>query len=361
MRAVEFKRVFFSVFGGLGLTAAMSVSAADPLKVGFVYTGPVGDHGWTYQHDQGRKGLEQALGDKVKTMYVENVADGADSERVVRNMAQGGYDLIFGTSFGYMNSMASVSRQFPDVTFEHATGYKRSDNLGTYLSGSYEGRYVAGYLAAKMTKSNIVGYVASFPIPEVIRDINAIQLALNKYNPGAVVKVVWISTWFDPGKESDAANVLIDQGADVIFQHTASPAPIQAAQRRGVYSVGYASDMGRFGPDSVITSIEYNWEPFYVHTAQAVLDGEWVSDDYWGGLADDALKMPMSSIVPEAYQNEAQEIIASIKDGSFHPFDGPVLDQKGEIRVPAGVSANKTDLASMDYYVQGIAAEFPQR
>ena len=226
MNMPGFRKVLAGLLSGIGLAAAITAYADEPLKVGFVYTGPIGDHGWTYQHEQGRKALEQALGEKVQTTYVENVADGADSERVIRNMAKSGYDLIFGTSFGYMNPMANVAKQFPKTAFEHATGYKRSTNLGTYLSTSYEGRYVAGYLAAKMTKSKTVGYVASFPIPEVIRDINAIQVALNKYNPGAVVKVVWLNTWFDPGKESDATNTLIDQGADVIFQHTASPAPI---------------------------------------------------------------------------------------------------------------------------------------
>ena len=297
-----FRKVLAGLLSGIGLAAAITAYADEPLKVGFVYTGPIGDHGWTYQHEQGRKALEQALGEKVQTTYVENVADGADSERVIRNMAKSGYDLIFGTSFGYMNPMANVAKQFPKTAFEHATGYKRSTNLGTYLSTSYEGRYVAGYLAAKMTKSKTVGYVASFPIPEVIRDINAIQVALNKYNPGAVVKVVWLNTWFDPGKETDATNTLIDQGADVIFQHTASPAPIQAAERRGVYSVGYASNMASFGPKSVITSIEYNWAPFYIRTTESVLNGTWKSADYWGGLADDALTMPISDIVPAEFK-----------------------------------------------------------
>ena len=280
---------------------------------------------------------------------------------MIRNMAKSGYDLIFGTSFGYMNPMANVAKQFPKTAFEHATGYKRSTNLGTYLSTSYEGRYVAGYLAAKMTKSKTVGYVASFPIPEVIRDINAIQVALNKYNPGAVVKVVWLNTWFDPGKESDATNTLIDQGADVIFQHTASPAPIQAAERRGVYSVGYASNMASFGPKSVITSIEYNWAPFYIRTTESVLNGTWKSADYWGGLADDALTMPISDIVPAEFKAEAQQIIASIKSGTFHPFDGPVADQSGKVRIAPGATASNADLAGMDYYVQGIAAEFPKQ
>lgn len=359
MKTLALKKWLLGMVTGMGLTAAFASYAADPLKVGFVYTGPVGDHGWTYQHEQARLLLEQTLGNKIQTTFVENVADGADSERVIRNMAKSGYDLIFGTSFGYMNPMASVAKQFPKVTFEHATGYKRGKNLGTYLSTSYEGRYVAGYLAAKMTKTKTIGYVASFPIPEVLRDINAVQLALNKYNPGAQVKVIWLNAWFDPGKEADATNALIDQGADVIFQHTASPAPIQTAERRGVFAVGYASDMAKFGPHSVLTSIVYDWAPFYIRTTQSVLDGTWKEADYWGGLSDDALHMPVSDLVPAAYKAEAQAIIASIKTGAFHPFNGPLLDQTGQVRIAEGVKASNADLASMNFYVQGITADLP--
>ena len=211
------------LYAAIGLGISLSASAADPLKVGFVYIGPIGDHGWTYQHEQGRKALAEKLGNQITTNYVENVAEGADAERVIRNMAKDKYDLIFTTSFGYMNPTVKVAKQFPQVTFEHATGYKQDKNLGTYLARTYEGRYVGGFLAAKMTRTKKIGYVASFPIPEVIRDINAIQLALNKYNPGTEIKVVWVNSWFDPGKEADAANALIDQGVDVVFQHTDSP------------------------------------------------------------------------------------------------------------------------------------------
>lgn len=227
------KHLLRSLAAAVGFATVLGASA-DPLKVGFVYLGSIGDHGWTYQHEQGRKQLQEQLGEQVQTTYVENVPESGDAERVIRNLAKGGYDLVFATSFGYMNPTAKVARQFPQVTFEHATGYKQDRNLGTYMARTYEGRYVGGFLAAKMTRSRKIGYIASFPIPEVIRDINAIQLALDKYNPGSEVKVVWVNTWFDPGKEADAANALIDQGVDVIFQHTDSPAPIQAAQRRGV-------------------------------------------------------------------------------------------------------------------------------
>lgn len=341
-------------------TASLTAAADTPLKVGFVYIGPIGDHGWTYQHDQGRKALEAQLGDKVETTYVESVPEGADAERVIRNLASSGHKLIYTTSFGYMNPTAKVAKMFPDVTFEHATGYKRDKNLGTYLARSYEARYVGGFLAAKMTKSKVVGYVASFPIPEVLRDINAIQLALNKYNPGAEVKVMWINTWFDPGKEADAANALIDQGADVIFQHTDSPAPAQTAERRGVYAVGYASDMLQFAPNAILTSVVNNWAPYYISTTQSVLDGTWQPRDYWGGMAEDVVQTPLSDNVPAAVKAEAETIIASIRSGEFHPFTGPIKDQTGQVRIPEGSVASDADLAGMDFYVEGIQSELPK-
>jgi basic membrane protein A len=354
------KPLLRTLVAALGFGAMLGASAADPLKVGFVYIGPIGDHGWTYQHEQGRQALIAQLGDQVETSYVENVPEGADAERVIRNMAKGGYDLIFTTSFGYMNPTLKVAKQFPKTTFEHATGYKQDKNLATYLSRSYEGRYVGGFLAAKMTKTKKVGYIASFPIPEVIRDINAIQLALDKYNPGTEIKVVWVNTWFDPGKESDAANALIDQGVDVIFQHTDSPAPIQTAERRGVHAVGYASDMAHFGPKAVLTSIVNDWGPHYVKSTQAVLDGNWQSQDFWGGLAEDTIDLPISDLVPANVKAEAEQIIANIRSGEFHPFTGPIKDQSGVEKIPAGVVATNAELASMNYYVENLKAELPK-
>ena len=338
------KPLLRTLVAALGFGAMLSASAADPLKVGFVYIGPIGDHGWTYQHEQGRQMLIKEMGDKVTTSFVENVPEGADAERVIRNMAKGGFDLIFTTSFGYMNPTIKVAKQFPKVTFEHATGYKQDKNVGTYLSRSYEGRYVGGFLAAKMTKTKKVGYVASFPIPEVIRDINAIQLALDKYNPGTEIKVVWVNTWFDPGKESDAANALIDQGVDVMFQHTDSPAPIQTAERRGIYSVGYASDMAHFGPKAVLTSIVNDWGPHYVKSTQA----------------EDTIELPISDLVPADVKSEAEQIIADIRSGKFHPFTGPIKDQSGAVRIAEGVSATNAELASMNYYVENVKAEMPK-
>ncbi|MDE1165729.1 MAG: BMP family ABC transporter substrate-binding protein [Pseudomonas sp.] len=360
MQKRPLKKLFGALAIAVGLASSLAASAADPLKVGFVYIGPIGDHGWTYQHEQGRKALVEKMGDKITTSYVENVPEGADAERVIRNMAKDKYDLIFTTSFGYMNPTVKVAKQFPNVIFEHSTGYKQEKNLGTYLARTYEGRYVGGFLAAKMTKTKKVGYVASFPIPEVIRDINAIQLALNKYNPGTEMKVVWVNSWFDPGKEADAANALIDQGADVIFQHTDSPAPIQTAERRGVYAVGYASDMAHFGPKAVLTSIVNNWAPHYIATTQAVLDHTWKSQDFWGGLADGTVELPISDVVPANVKAEAEQIIADIKSGAFHPFTGPIKDQKGDVKIPAGSTATNADLASMNYYVEGLTATIPQ-
>ncbi|VVP34124.1 BMP family ABC transporter substrate-binding protein [Pseudomonas fluorescens] len=348
------------LYAAIGLGISLSASAADPLKVGFVYIGPIGDHGWTYQHEQGRKALAEKLGTQITTNYVENVAEGADAERVIRNMAKDKYDLIFTTSFGYMNPTVKVAKQFPKVTFEHATGYKQDKNLGTYLARTYEGRYVGGFLAAKMTKTKKIGYVASFPIPEVIRDINAIQLALNKYNPGTEIKVVWVNSWFDPGKEADAANALIDQGVDVVFQHTDSPAPIQAAERRGVYAVGYASDMAHFGPKAVLTSIVNDWAPHYIQATQSVIDHTWKSQDYWGGLKEGTVELPISDLVPAPVKAEAEQLIADIKSGALQPFIGPIKDQAGVEKIPAGVSATNAELASMNYYVEGMKAEMPK-
>jgi basic membrane protein A len=354
------KKLMCAIAAVVGLSSSLMASAADPLKVGFVYIGPIGDHGWTYQHEQGRQAMAKALGDKVTTSFVENVPEGADAERVIRNMAKGGYDLVFTTSFGYMNPTLKVAKQFPKVTFEHATGYKQDKNMGTYLARTYEGRYVGGFLAAKMTKTRKIGYVASFPIPEVLRDINAIQLALNKYNPGTEIKVVWVNSWFDPGKEADAANALIDQGVDVVFQHTDSPAPIQAAERRGVYAVGYASDMAHFGPKAVLTSIVNNWGPHYIQATQAVIDGTWKSQDYWGGLKEGTVELPISDLVPADVKGEAQKIIADIESGAFHPFTGPIKDQTGAVKIPEGSIATNAELASMNYYVEGVKADLPK-
>ena len=274
----------------LALGLAGAAMAGDKLKVGFVYVGPVGDLGWTHQHDQGRQAVEAAFGDQVETSFVESVPEGADAERVLTQMALSGTKLIFTTSFGYMDSTIKVAKKFPDVKFEHATGYKQADNVSTYSARFYEGRTVIGHIAGKMTKTNTIGYIASFPIPEVVRGINAAYLAAKAVNPDVKFKVVWVFTWFDPGKEADAANALIEQGADVIMQHTDSPAAMTIAEEKGIYAFGQASDMLQFGPNARLTSIIDNWGPYYVQEVKAVLDGSWKSHATWDGIAPGMVK-----------------------------------------------------------------------
>ena len=356
------KRWFARTVGAvLTIAAATSVSAADKMKIGFVYVGPIGDHGWTYQHDQGRLKMEKHFAGKVETTYVENVSEGADAERVIRSLAASGNKIIFTTSFGYMNPTAKVAKKFPNVIFEHATGYKRGKNLSTYLSVTYEGRYISGFTAAKMSKTAKVGYIASFPIPEVIRDINAVMLGMQRVNPKAELKIVWVNTWFDPGKERQAANVLMDQGVDVIIQHTDSPAAMQAAEQRGRWAVGQASDMSHFGPKAHLLSVVNDWSNHYIKTVQAVMDGTWKPQDYWGGMKDDVIVIPgFNKSIPADVVTEAKQLIDGIKKGTFHPFTGPIKDQTGKVRVPAGKSMTNAELAAMNWYVQGIKGSIPK-
>ncbi len=359
MRKQQLKIILTFMLGLIGIYSG-KLYADEPFKVGFVYVGPIGDHGWSYQHDQSRIALEKHFGDKVKTTYVENVPEGADAERVIRNLAKSGNKVIFTTSFGFMNPTAKVAKQFPKTTFLHATGYKLAKNLGTYLSKTYEGRYVSGYVAAKVTKTNKIGYIASFPIPEVIRDINAVQLALNKYNPKAELKVVWLNTWFDPGKEADAANAMMDQGVDVILQHTDSPAALQAAERRGKYAVGQASDMTHFGPKAHLLSVVNNWSPYVIRTVEDVMAGKFKSEDLWGGMAEDMIVIPnYGPGVSADVQKGAEEIIAGIKTGAIHPFAGPIKNQAGELKVKSGEVLGKGDLAGMNWYVEGVTGTIP--
>jgi len=350
------------VVGGVAaLALTTGVQAADPLKVGFIYVGPVGDHGWSYEHDQARLAVEKEFGDKVKTTFVESVPEGADAERVITKLAKSGHDLIFTTSFGYMNSTLKVAKRFPKVKFEHATGFKRAKNLSTYSARFYEGRYVVGHLAGKLSKTNVLGYVASFPIPEVIRGINAVTLAARKINPKIQVKVVWVNSWFDPGKEADAAKALIDQGADVIFQHTDSPAPIQVAEQRGVWAVGQASDMASYGPKVHMTAIIDNWAPYYIARVKAVMDGTWKSTDTWGGIKSGMVKIgAFNKALPKDVVDLALSVEKGISDGSILPFAGPIKDQSGKIVVAAGKSADDGMLASMNFYVEGVVGSIPK-
>ncbi len=345
---------------GLGLAAGANVQAADPLKIGFVYVGPVGDHGWSYQHDQGRLALEKKFGDKVETTYVESVPEGADAERVIRNLAKSGNKLIFTTSFGFMNPTLKVAKTFKNVKFEHATGYKKSKNMGNYLSKTFEGRYVAGFVASKMTKTNKIGYIASFPIPEVIRDINTVQLALSKYNPDAELKIIWVNSWFDPGKEADAANAMMDQGVDVILQHTDSPAAMQAAERRGKFAVGQASDMSSFGPKAHLMSVVDDWAALYIRKTQEVMDGTWAPQDYWGGMAEKDIIIPKFTNMPAEVAAEAQQLVDDMSSDKFFAFTGPIKNQAGEVKIKAGERMPLSDLLSMNWYVEGVKGSIPK-
>ena len=346
------------------LLAPMMMSgagAAEKLKVGFVYVGPVGDHGWSYEHNQGRLAVQTAFGDVVKTTYVESVPEGADAERVITKLAKSGYKLIFTTSFGYMNPTLKVAKRMKKVKFEHATGFKRSKNVATYSARFYEGRYVVGHLAGKMTKSNTIGYVASFPIPEVIRGINAVTLAARKVNPKVQVKVIWVNSWYDPGKEADAAKTLIDQGADIIMQHTDSPAPVQVAEKRGVWSVGQASDMSNFGPKTHMTAIVDNWGPYYIARTKAALEGTWKSQDTWGGFNTGMVQMaPYNKRLPADVVALAKSIQLGIGNGKIHPFAGPIKDQSGKVVIAAGATADDGMLAGMNFYVEGVVGSIPK-
>ncbi|MBA3325555.1 MAG: BMP family ABC transporter substrate-binding protein [Rhodobacteraceae bacterium] len=349
------------LLGALGAAAALPLAprlgrAQDgPLKVAFVYIGPVGDFGWTYAHEQGRLMVEEHFGDAVETTYVENVAEGPDAERIIRQLAQEGNQLIFTTSFGYMNPTVRVAKQFPDVYFEHATGYQRADNLAIYNARFYEGRAVIGTMAAMMSETGTAGYIASFPIPEVVMGINAFQLAAAKVNPDFKTQVVWVSTWYDPAKEADAARALLDQGADIITQHTDSPAALQAAEERGAFAFGQATDMSQFAPKAHLTAIVDNWGPYYVQRVQAALDGTWESTDTWAGIADgEVVLSEFRENVPPEVADAARKVEAGIKDGSFSIFTGPIYDQAGELRVPEGETLADADLLSMDWYVQGV-------
>ncbi|PWE32099.1 BMP family ABC transporter substrate-binding protein [Maritimibacter sp. 55A14] len=345
----------------LSLGLAAPAAAQDPLKVGFVYVGPIGDFGWSYQHDQGRLAVEEEFGDNVETVYQESVPEGADAERVLTQMALSGTDLIFTTSFGYMDPTLNVAKKFPNVKFEHATGYKRAPNVSTYSGRFYEGRTVLGHIAGHMTKTNKIGYIASFPIPEVVRGINAAYLAAKAVNPDVKFSVVWVSTWFDPAKEADAANALIDQGADVLMQHTDSPAAMTIAEDKGIYAFGQASDMERFGPNAQLTAIVDNWNPYYIERVHAVLEGTWESQDSWHGLAEGMTQMaPLSDAIPDDVKASTQEIIDKLASGEMHSFEGPINRQDGSAWLAEGERAEDGTLLGMDFYVEGIEGSLPK-
>ena len=319
-------------------------SVANPhITVGFVYVGPIGDHGWTYMHDKGRLAIEEEFGAMVKTVYAENVKYGPDAERVIRQMAQEGVDIIFATSFGYMEQMLKVAKEFPDVYFEHATGYKTAPNMSVYSSRFYEGRYIQGVIAGTMSKAGKAGYIASFPIPEVIRGINAFYLGATSVNPDFDIDVVWVNTWYDPGKEADAAKVLISEGADIITQHTDSPAPLQTAEKMGVVGFGQASDQIKFAPKAQLTAILDVWDSYYISRVRAAMNGTWTESNTWGGMDTGMVQMADYTNMPLALRQKMEILEADILSGKFKPF--------GDLDDGA--------LAGMMEYVEGIDAIVP--
>ncbi len=346
----------------LSLWAHAGTRAAEPLKIAFVYVSPVGDAGWTYQHDLGRKEMEKALAGKVKTSFVESVNEGADAERVIRELAQAGNTLIFTTSFGFMNPTVKVAKQFPNVTFEHATGYKRDKNVGTYSARFYEARYLTGMVAGKMTKSNTLGYVAAFPIPEVVQGIDAFTLGARAVNPKVQVKVIWTSSWYDPGKEREAAEALVSQGADLLTHHTDSTAVVQAAEAKHIWAIGYHSDMAKYGPHAELTAATHHWGKYYTREAEAVLAGTWKSGDVWGGIKDGMVGLaPFNAAVPKDVVDLVEAKKAAIVGGSFHPFQGPIKDNEGKLRVAEGKHLGDAEILALAWYVEGVQGKLPTR
>ncbi|MFC5586085.1 BMP family ABC transporter substrate-binding protein [Nitratireductor kimnyeongensis] len=346
-------------------TAAIAFSAApaaaqDKTKACWIYVGPIGDFGYSYQHHQGLLDVEEHFGDKVETAYLESVPEGADAERALERFARSGCDIIFATSFGFMDPVQKVAAKFPDIKFEHATGFKRDHpNVATYNSRFHEGRYVQGVIAAKMSEKGVAGYIASFPIPEVVMGINAFLLGAQSVNPDFQVKIVWANTWFDAGKEADAAKALLDQGVDIITQHTDSTAPLQVAAERGIKGFGQASDMIKFAPETQLTSIVDDWGPYYIERVLAVMDGTWEQIDVWGGMKDGHVVMAPYTNMPDDVKAAAEEIEAKIKDEGFNPFTGPVYKQDGTLWLEEGKVAPDGEALSMNFYVKGIDDKLP--
>jgi len=349
---------------GAAAAAALPVRAqqgAAPYKVGYVYVSPISDAGWTYQHDSARREMEKALSGRVLTQFVENVPEGADAERVIRELAQAGNQLIFTTSFGYMNPTIKVAKTFPAIKFEHATGYKTDTNVGVYNARFYEGRYLAGMVAGRMTRSNVAGYVAAFPIPEVVMGINAFTRGMRAVNPKAEMKVVWVNAWFDPGRERQAAETLVSQGADVLTHHTDSTAVMQAAEAQKVYAVAYHSDMSKYGPTAQLTAVTHQWGAYYTRRVQEAIAGRWKPDNVWGGIKEGMIKMgPFGKQVPKDVQDLVNKTGADIAAAKFHPFTGPIKDNDGKERLAASQVMPDDVLQKMDYYVDGVQGKLPK-
>ncbi len=355
-----------SLFAALALAAGIGATmvpaqAAEPLKVAFVYLGPVGDGGWTYQHDQGRLAIEKEFGSKIKTTFVENVPETADAERVIRQLAADGNQIIFTTSFGYMDPTIKVAKSFPKVHFLHATGYKTAPNVGTYQTRFYEGAYLLGVIAGKMTKSNTLGFVGSFPVPEVVRNLDAYTLGAQSVNPKIKTKVVWVNTWYDPGKERQAAETLVAQGADFLAQNTDSPAVVQVAQEKGVHAFGWDSDMAKYGAKAHLTANTENWGVYYSKVIKDELGGTWKPEQTLWGIREGLVVLsPLSASVPADVQKLFNDKKQAIVDGKLMPFAGPLKDNSGAVKVAAGSVLPIGDMMSINWLVDGVDGSLPK-
>lgn len=352
------KRTLFTLLACAALALAGNVTAAD-FKACFVYVGSKTDGGWTQAHDIGRMEAEEHFGGKVETTFVENIPE-QDSDRAIERLARSKCDIIFTTSFGFMDPTLKVAKRFKKVKFEHATGYKTAENVTSYNSRFYEGRYIQGQIAAKISKKGVAGYIASFPIPEVVQGINAFVLGAQTVNPDFKLKVVWVNTWFDAGKEADAAKALIDQGVDILTQHTDSTSPMQVAAERGIYAFGQASDMIAAGPKTQLTAIIDTWGPYYIKRIEAAMDGSWKTQSTWDGLVDGILTMAPYTNMPEDVKTMAQETEAKIRSGELAPFTGPITKQDGTPWLKAGERADDGTLLGLNFYVQGVDDKLPQ-
>jgi basic membrane protein A len=363
-RRIAISLAIVAVAGAAVESSAQTPAQNPPLKIGFVYVSPIGDAGWTFQHEQGRLELQKALGAQVQTSAVEGVAEGADSERVIRDLVAQGHQLIFATSFGYLEPALRVAAEYPNVKFEHVGGYKTAPNLNTYNARYYEARYLAGLLAGKTSKSGIAGYVAGFPVPEVVQGINAFALGMREANPKAEVRVLWLNTWFDPAREREAAQTLINQGADVLTNHSGSPAVPQTAQEhfkdKGVRVIGYQGDMRKVAPDAQLAAVTSHWGAYYTQVARSALAGTWQSRPVWGGMRDgmvrlDAIDSKLGADVRAAVDAKRDAIVA----GRFKPFAAPLVDNEGKTRLASG-ALDDAAISSMSWFVRGVVGSVPQ-
>jgi basic membrane protein A len=354
---------FVGMAAALGLAAlTFHAFAAEKLKVGFIYLGPIGDFGWTYRHEIGRQDMVKALGDKVATTYLENVPENADAERALEQLVHSGHKLIFATSFGYMEPTLKVAAKYPDVFFEHAVGFKRTNNVSTYFARLYESSYLEGKIAAATSKSGTLAFIGSFPIPLVVAGINSFMLGAQSVNPNVKLKIVWTNSWFDPGKEADAAKALIDQGADVLLPYVDSPAVTQVAEERGVFSLPESSDMSKFGPHAQLTAEIYQWGDYYTRRTKDVLNGTWKSTDTWGGFNSGMLAMAPYANMSDGVKKMAMDSEAAIKSGQLHPFKCPVLNQEGKaVECKGDGHLDDIQILTMNWYVKGVDEKAPSK